>query len=728
MKHLLTPQTYDEVVSALTGNGELCTTLSPTGYHVPPELRSDKSHLTQHFVWAGRRRMGPQHPLIDFGTISRSIRVGGHEPDVEDWEQEIDYAIGVVFSRWKHRQLREETRSFIALADNLFCADTVLRNEDDRLHHIDFTVAYRSGEADAELSTGHRPDGIVMSYRLEEHLGDLFFGATISAGNGEVELNATERGAETVFTAHLEPGQVIVLTTWLHFSDRLHFEFPITPDKLEGAIDRHEAAWREFWSRSEVVTGEEHVDDFRRSSLYTLRCQATPWSIPPTVSQSYWGAGTFHDEMYPFLGLLSSNHAELAERVPYFRLTTLPQAQARARGRGALYPWSSTEYGEERDPNGLWLTERFHLGQFAVCIQYLYLYERSRIQLSDLYPVLRDLARYFEMNLLEYEDGTPYSPEIEGRAAMGRLRARACVDFDESVGAVTNGPFTICAAIVSMEYAAHAAELLARDTDRIPLWRSLAAELRRNLPTSSPARTPMENGKSNIKSETYVIPDDKPLHYSILGPIFPFRIDVNSPLARRSAEHIHKVCRSTKGWKPGFSEVFEGSNWMWTAGHLGIVHALQGNGELAWEAVRDGPTSAGPFLSPNEHIDGDGIVQVPWFTTGCGGWLFALNALFVQVDEEGTKLLPAVPKELKNASFRDLRAEGGVLVSGEFKKGKLVSLTVRAPRPMSWRFRIPKVVMQRDEVSGDVVGANEEWVSIATGEIGVEAVSLLKTH
>src|ERR1041385_2018538 len=181
----------------------------------------------------------------------------------------------------------------------------------------------------------------------------------------------------------------------------------------------------------------------------------------------------------------------------------------------------------------------------------LWLYNRDPFQLDDLYPVLREIARYFEMNMLERDEN-------------GTLRTKACVDFDESVGEVTNGPFTICAAICSMEYAANAAEILAKDALRIPKWRELAGELRSNLPGSE---------------ERFEIPDGKPLHYSILGPIFPFRIDVNSPRAIASAEYIHKVCRSTTGWKPGFSEVFQGSNWMWTAAHLGIVHAMQGNGD-----------------------------------------------------------------------------------------------------------------------------------------------------
>src|SRR5258706_11647325 len=86
-RYILTPENYDGVVSALVGNGELCTTLGPTGYHTPPDQQTDIAHRTQHFVMAGRRRSGPQHPLINFGSISRRVFVRGNESQPISYEQ-----------------------------------------------------------------------------------------------------------------------------------------------------------------------------------------------------------------------------------------------------------------------------------------------------------------------------------------------------------------------------------------------------------------------------------------------------------------------------------------------------------------------------------------------------------------------------------------------------------------------------------------------------------------
>ena len=121
-----------------------------------------------------------------------------------------------------------------------------------------------------------------------------------------------------------------------------------------------------------------------------------------------------------------------------------------------------------------------------------------------------------------------------------------------------------------------------------------------------------------------------------------------------------------------------------------------------------------------------GAPQVPWFTTGCGGWLYALNSLFVQVDEGGTRLLPAVPSAIPNAAFSNLRAEQGVLVSGAFEEGRLVRLTARAPYPLVWRFRIPRsYVGHAASERNPTNGQNGFWVAFETA-LGLEETDLLQ--
>ena len=62
-------------------------------------------------------------------------------------------------------------------------------------------------------------------------------------------------------------------------------------------------------------------------------------------------------------------------------------------------------------------------------------------------------------------------PDYEmGRSTVATFKKTVEGLGDESVGEVTNGPFTICAAIASMEYAANAADILKRDSERVERW------------------------------------------------------------------------------------------------------------------------------------------------------------------------------------------------------------------------------------------------------------------
>ena len=698
---ILTKATYEGVVSALTGNGCICTTLGPTGYHTADLGEPDAAHRTQRFVWAGRRRSGPRHPLLDLGSIYRDLYPDGVLVWAEDWTQRIDWDAGQVVSELTHPGITESTRSYVALSANAFVARSTIANVGAAPREVVLVVRYAFGEPDAQLTMDEPQGAVRIGYAIEEHLGEVCFRACVIDGPGVTMLRADACCVRAEARARLEPGQAFTVETLLTFSDREDYQFPPGPDAGERLAREHSAAWSAFWDRSNIVTGEPDVDDFLKSALYTLRCQATPWSTPPTLSEAYWGGGAFHDEMYPFLAWLATNHADLAERIPYFRLTTLPRAIQRARGRGALYPWSSTERGEERDPNGLWLTERFHLGQFAVSIWALWLAQGDPVQLEDLYPVLREIARYYELNLLE----------PDGR---GGLQTRPCVDFDESVGQVRNGPFTVCAVVRSLRIAADAADILGVDAMRAGRWRDMAEALRRNLPEAH-----LDGG------EVFGIPDGKPLHYSVLGAVFPFGIEIGTARARRTAERIHDLCRSVVGWKPGFSDAYEGSDWMWMAGHLAVVHAMHGDAERAWEAIRRGIASAGPFLSPNEHVDRHREIHVPWFTTGVGAWVYGLCSLLVQVSDEGTTLLPAVPTAAPDLRFRDLLADRGVLVSGAFRAGRPASLSARAPQAMQWSFRIPRAVLDGCRPRGAARPVDEALVEVSEVALGPEPTELL---
>src|SRR5579885_3338383 len=58
----------------------------------------------------------------------------------------------------------------------------------------------------------------------------------------------------------------------------------------------------------------------------------------------------------------------------------------------------------------------------------------------------------------------------------------------------------------------------------------------------------------------------------------------------------------------------------------------------------------------------------------------AVNEMLLQSWGGRLRIFPAVPEEWTDVSFRDLRAQGGVLVSGVMRSGEIVSATLRAER------------------------------------------------
>ncbi|MEP6754147.1 MAG: hypothetical protein ABJA67_01500 [Chthonomonadales bacterium] len=683
----LTPENYDGIVGALTGNGELCTTLSPTGYHVAPGQRDDIAHSTQRFVLAGRRRSNAQHTLVDFGSIYRRLLINGKSVSPETWTQRIDFQAGVVISEWKYSGLKESTRSAVQLHDNLFLGDTTIQNTSDESTEIELTITLTFETSPVELNPAFVEKGLAFNFTHDLNVGLALFDCVSLMDDHYVEMLGTEHTITGRLVATLSPGQYAAVSTGVHFSDRHKFEFPLDRTQYDAAADRHEAGWQEFWSTSKLVTHNERIDQFRESSLYTLRCQATSWSIPPTLTERYWGGGAFHDELYPFYALMSAGYVDLASRIPAFRKLTLAKAVHRGRGQGALYPWSSTEVGEERDPHGLWYSERFHLGQIVEVVHALWLYTGDEIERRELYPVLREIARYVENCVITREED-------------GRIGTIKCVDFDESVGPVTNGPFTLCAAAIALHHAALTVRELNIEADA-PLaqrWESLALELKARI-------------QEDANANGYTIPDSRDLHSSIMGAIFPFRLDTTSRAAHEAAELIHKECKTGRGWKAGLSTAFFGTHWMWTAGHLAACHAWLSDADRAWEALEGGPGCAGPLLSPNEHIDRGGEIQVPWFTTGCGAWLYAMNAMILQVDEEGTRLLSAIPDKHELIEFDNLLGHKCVRITGVVRSGKIESLTARSDRDLRWTYRIP----------GKYLGESSAWLERTIElQVGVE--------
>jgi hypothetical protein len=711
--------------SPLIGNGEIVTTVGPTGYH--NGLCPAEETLNRTIFWAGRRlrdardvttaiprvppeeMIGPTRPLVRFGRLTRTLTVDGAGTADDDWEQTLDCDHGVVISTLNHGPIREETRSLVCLTANVLVFHTRLENRGERPAHPTFALSYEFGDAeghrtpdtrlhirrphpddlpfgnveglrskdtDRETRPPHLLESLSVQYEVNEQLGEVHIGRCPLG-----EIRETEGGGRFTHQLELGAGEATDLWFWVALSDRLKYTHFPAFEQVSALLAAHERAWSDFWGTSHVEFGSPALEAIYQASLYTMRCNASPWYVPPGYLSTIWEGRTLHDEFYPFMGLLSGNYRDLAERMPNYRLLTLPVAEQRGAGWGAYYAWEATEDGEESAPYGHWTDEQFRHGVFSEEAWRTYLYTGDRDALARYYPVMRGCAEWLIYDVLTRDES-------------GRLGTRFITDMNEVVYPVENSVFVACATIRALENGARAAELLGVDAARRGKWRRLATELRHRLPVDETGQRYRYAGNT-----------DAPLGTSHVAMIFPFSFDVHDERAREALNQI-------------YDSLGKGQlrlHWIWTVGRLATAFFYQGRADEGYEMLCRAPASVGPFMAPNEHLREEGGAYLPWLTTGAGAFVHAVHAMFVQVvDETPPILLHALPSAVRDARFEQLLASQGVAVSGRVADGKLVSLTAQSDRAMAWSFRIPRRLAATAPFAADVTVSEPDALGLAT--------------
>jgi hypothetical protein len=697
-----------EYNSPMIGNGQIVTALGPTGYHngFCPDLET----ANRTVFWAGRRfkdarsakiriprvppeeLIGPTIPLVRFGRFSRTLFLNEVKTSDQQWQQTMEYGQGRVVSRLFHGAIEEETDSRICLGTNVLVFRTRLSNTSSEPVRVRFELCYEFGDADGQQGVGTRfnirrphPDdlefgnvegarsldtdlssrpphvleSLSVQYEVESHLGEIHIGRY---PNGVIQDTAA--GGRFIHELTLTGSEKSELWFWASFSDRMHYTHFPPFAKLPRLLRQHDQAWAEFWQKSTVTLNDPVLDGIRRSCLYTLRCNASPWSIPPGYLSTTWEGRTFHDEFYPFMALLSSGHVDLAQRIPEYRLATLPHAQMRSGGKGACYGWEVTESGEESAPYGHWTDEQFRHGQISEQAWRYYLVTGDVISLERYYPVIRGCAEWMVHDALRRDE-------------RGRLTVRTMADIAEGVLASDNPIFAACATIRSLQNASAAAAILKKDLKPALRWRSLADELLQNLP--------FDKNKGIFR---YADDVDIPTEMSHVAMVFPFSFDVAGKQAANTMQAAWAVYQQLKD--DVTSDVVFSYNWIWAVGRLATLCFYEGWGNRGFEVLKKTPLTLRSFLAPNEHYNPEYGAFLPWFTSGAGAWIYGLHAMFVQIyDQSPPILFPAVPQTLQDANVKNLYVVRGVTLTATIRSGKPSEMSLHSPHAGSFSFRIP---------------------------------------
>jgi len=719
--------------SALMGNGEIVTVVGPMGYH--NGLCNDEEQVNRTIFWAGRRLkdartakiriprvpveelIGPTIPLLRMGRILRSLEIDGKPAEDDDWQQTMDFDHGQVISQVHHKDLQEITESQVCLNYNLLVFHTRFINTGERAKQLVFTLEYQFGDAEGllpektrlhirrphpdDLEFGnvegirslesdldhrqpHELETLSVQYEVEGHIGEVHWGRSPVG-----IIKQTSQGGVFVHQIMLQPAEHIDLWFWATVSDRNKYTHFLPFSGVQKQWSLHRQGWADFWRTSKVQLADESLNAIRKASLYTMRCNSSPWTCPAGYLSTHWEGRTFHDEFYPFMAWISSNYPDLAIKIPNYRLLTLPAAVLRACGNGANFGWEVTETGEESAPYGHWVDEQFRHGQISEQAWRYYLHSEDLADLQRYYPVLKGCAEWMIYDVLR-------------RNEQGKLRTRIVADISEHVTSAENSLFAATAAIKCLRNAEHAAKLLQVDRLKRQNWQALALELEKNLPADR---------RRNVFR--YADDTDLPLEPAHLGMVYPFTMDMDGERVHKTMKGIWKNYLEKKDQATS-KQVFS-YNWIWAAGRLATICFYLGLADEGYKVLQEVVHTVGPFMTPNEHYRAEQGPFLPWFVSGAGAYVYAMNAMFVQViDERGAILLPAVPEKLSQAAFAHLLATKGVTVSGKIAKGRVQSLTLHAPQACQWSCRMPRSVASGLQFSKKVksVRENNKWTKL----------------
>ncbi len=396
---------------------------------------------------------------------------------------------------------------------------------------------------------------------------------------------------------------------------------------------------------------DERLENVYRTAQYHLRSNATRWSFPVGIFNTHWAGRYFGwDEMFCYQALASSNHLDISRRCPEFRFAGLAKALRRAShyGKpgiyGARYPWETVEDGSEAAPPGFWMEHVFHMSNIALGAWSQYLYTEDAEYLKKTgYPVVRECARFFLANMVyETKDGEMF---------IGK-----CTDL-ERLGPAKQRPFmTTCGAIYTLEAAARAADLLDENQDEAPAWKQAAAKLRQSLPHDGHRYLPY--------------PDCTERSVAVMGGLYPYPVfDETSELQRNAAFDFVTHGRASGNMYPVGNAVCA-----WYAGWMAAALAALGDTEEPVKLLSEAAEGAGCFAELFE-INEAAVSKNPWFSTGAGNVVYALNQMLLQCRDDEIRIAAAVPESWNDYAFK-LACYGNLVAEVAVENGRLARLTL----------------------------------------------------
>jgi hypothetical protein len=436
------------------------------------------------------------------------------------------------------------------------------------------------------------------------------------------------------------------------------------------AIRRHEAVWAEYWARSGVQLDDPFLNATWYRNLYFFRCVSRQGAIAPGLFASLihdrpaWH-GDYHTNynlQQTFWTALNTNHAELTE--PYDRLMGeyLPRARWLCRKifsfDGAYYPHVIFAYEPShpercKSPLGRQYIHHvwgYTLGVSAFTVQPIwwhYKYQPDRELLEKwAYPAVRDVA-VFQANFMDACD-----VDSQGKLVLAPTVSPEHWAWTKDFERNRNGTFDIAMFRYVFEAAIEGAMTLGRDEELVGRWQDALARL--------PAY-PKTGGDSPVVVD---VEDAPPITYNIAIPAVPvFPGDVVTWFSPPEEKTLFARSIENCQWNGNNSSIILSV----ARARLSMPGAMNWMRTELWNRTRPNGT-----LTLNRL--GHGLNNFGHYTEQFAASM-AIGELLLQSVDNVIRVFPAWPQE-RDATFKDLRAQGGFLVSASQVKGRIKELKI----------------------------------------------------
>ena len=471
----------------------------------------------------------------------------------------------------------------------------------------------------------------------------------------------------------------------------------IVNEALDRGVGRdytaHLEFWDYFWKQSGISLSDTVLEKQYYNELYKFGSAVRENSYPISL-QAVWTAdngnlppwkGDYHHDLNTQLSYWPAYTGNYLKEGKGYLNTLWAQKETNKRYTrqyfetdGLNVPGVATLTGE---PMGGWIQYAMSPTVSAWLAQHFYLhwqYSRDRDFLRDrAYPYLKEVVTFLEQFTVKGRDGIrrlplSSSPEIRDNSREAWFTEMTNYDL-----ALVKFAFT-----ATSELAGEAGQ-----KDEAAHWAELAGE----LPDYS-----LENNGAMMFAPGFPYRESH-RHFSNAMAIHPLGL-IDWSKGERDRQIIRATIDNFDKYGPDY---WTGYSYSW----LGNMKARAFDGEGAAEALK---IFAECFCLKNTfHANGDQsksgksrFTYRPFTLEGNFAFASGIQEMLIQSHTGVIRLFPAIPKDWKDVSFRQLRTYGAFLVSAEMKDGNVQEVIIRSEKGGTLRLFSP-FIREAFHVSGN---------------------------